>query len=104
MFRIDLGVAVLRSPKTFLAGAILLAAAAGCSTNKVTGPAKPVPLTIQGMGVGGAGRTGTPSAGLASGATAVDDPLPVTFTKALLVVRDVRFKLTEDAGTDSTDA
>jgi len=107
MFRIDLGVAVVRSPKAFLAGAILLAAAAGCSTNKVTGPAKPVPLTIQGMGVGGTNRAGSPSAALAGGtssrAGAVDDPLPVTFTKAFLVVRDVRFKLTEGAETDSTD-
>jgi len=103
MFRIDLGVAVVRSPKAFLAGAILLAAAAGCGTNKVTGPAKPVPLTIQGMGVGGANRAGSPSAALASGAAAANDPLPVTFTKALLVVRDVRFKLTEGAEADSTD-
>ena len=106
MFRIRLAV-VVPSPRAFLAGAILLAAAAGCSSNKVTGPAKPVPLTIQAIGVGGANRAGSASAALASGApyrgAAVDDPLPVTFTKALLVVRDVRFKLTEGAGADSMD-
>jgi len=102
MFRINLGIAVAPSPGALLAGAILLAAAAGCSSNKVTGPAKPVPLTIQGMGVGGASRAGSPSAALASGASAVDDSL-VTFTKALLVVRDVRFKLTEGAEADSMD-
>ena len=98
MFRIDLAVASFSSPRTLLAGAILLAAAAGCSTNKVTGPAKPVPLTIQAIGVGGANRAGSPSAALAA---AVDDT--VDFTKALLVVRDVRFKLTEGAEADSTD-
>jgi len=107
MFRINLGVPTAPSPRAFLAGAILLAAIAGCSSNKVTAPAKPVPLTIQGMGIGGANRAGSPSAVLASGAPnragAVDDTLPVTFTKALLVVRDVRFKLTEGAETDSTD-
>ena len=103
MFRIDLRVVAVPSPGALLAGAILLVAAAGCSTNKVTGPAKPVPLTIQGMGIGGANRAGSPSAPLASGAAAVVDPLPVTFTKALLVVRDVRFKLTEGAETDSMD-
>ncbi len=107
MFQSGLGTTVAPSSRALLTGAILLAAAAGCSANRVTGPAKPVPLTIQAMGVGGASRAGSPSAGLAGGAphgaAAVDDTLPVTFTKALLVVRDVRFKLTEGAEADSMD-
>ena len=108
MFRINLANAPVGSTRAFLAGAILLAVAAGCSADKVTGPAKPVPLTIQAMGVGGASRAATPSAALASGmpyvATAGDEVLPVTFTKALLVVRDVRFKLSDGGPADTTDA
>ncbi len=108
MFRSDLTVTNVRLPKAILAAAILLIAAAGCSTNKVTGPAKPVPLTLQAVGVGGANRAGSPAATPVGrtpfAATAGIDPLPVTFTKALLVVRDVRFKLADGAGTDSTDA
>ena len=107
MFRINLAIAPFGSPKALLAGAFLAIAAAGCSADKVTGPAKPVPLTIQAMGVGGASRTASPSAALASGApyaaAAGDEASPVTFTKALLVVRDVRFKLSDNGPADSAD-
>jgi hypothetical protein len=107
MFRINLQDVPVGSPRALLAGTILLIAAAGCSSKNVTGPAKPVPLTIYAMGVGAANPTGSPSAALSSGtsfrAAAAEDPLPVTFTRALLVVRDVRFKLTDDGPADSTD-
>ena len=108
MFRNDLWVAPIRLPGAVLTAAILLLAAGGCSSNKVTAPVKPVPLTLQAFGVGGAHGAGSPSPSPAGrtpyAATAAVDPLPVTFTKALLVVRDVRFKLAEGADTDSMNA
>jgi len=75
------------------AGAILLAIAfAGCGGH-TTAPVKPVPLTLRAAGVGGATQRFTTSALLAPSAT---DTIPVTFTQALLVVRDVRFVLEGD--------
>jgi hypothetical protein len=83
------------------AGAILLAIAfAGCGGH-ATAPVKPVPLTLQAAGVGGATQRFTTSALLAPSAT---DTIPVTFTQALLVVRDVRFVLGgDDADTLGAD-
>src|SRR5688572_22465380 len=70
---------------------------AGCG-GKTTSPVKPVPLTLEASGVGGASQRFTTSALAAPSAT---DTIPVTFTQALLVVRDVRFVLDDDA--DDTD-
>ncbi|HKO22551.1 MAG TPA: hypothetical protein VJX91_07840 [Candidatus Eisenbacteria bacterium] len=81
------------------AGALLILALAGCGSDSVSGP-KQVPLTVKAMG------TGAASANLASGLTlhsaysAAAESIPVTFTKALLVVRDVRFHF-EDGTLDT---
>lgn len=96
----------LRSPSSWktlsaMAGVLTILALAGCGSDSVSGP-KQVPLTLKAMGVGAA------SANLASGLTfhtaysAAAESIPVTFTKALLVVRDVRFHF-EDGDTDTLD-
>lgn len=72
---------------------VLAFSLAGCSGNKTTSPVKPVPLTLEASGVGGASQRFTSSALAAPAAT---DTIPVTFTEALLVVRDVRFVLEDD--------
>jgi len=77
-----------------VAGLITLAAA-GCG-NKTMSPVKPVPLTLVAQGVGGSAHRYVAAAGSALlGSTAAADTVPVTFTKALLVVRDVRLVLPE---------
>ena len=70
-------------------------AASGCSGGtKTNAPVKPVPLTVTAQGVGGAvQRFAAPS--LVAGVAATDT-IPVTFTQALLVVRDVRFVLPDE--------
>lgn len=70
-------------------------AASGCSGGaKTNAPVKPVPLTVTAQGVGGAvQRFASPS--LVAGVAATDT-IPVTFTQALLVVRDVRFVLPDE--------
>lgn len=107
MFRRDLAFARVPSIGSLLVSAALLVAAAGCSSNKVTAPVKPVPLTLQAAGVGApnqaSSHTAAHAGGAAIAATADLDPLPVTFTKVLLVVRDVRFKLSGGGEADSTD-
>jgi hypothetical protein len=93
-----------------LAAFLCIAAAAlvivGCGNNNTAAPAKMVPLTLKASG------TGAPAAGAhgargisASGALISQDgdTIPVTFTSAYLVVRDVRFKISDDGSTDSTD-
>ena len=82
------------------AGVLLLAIAfAGCGGHP-TSPVKPVPLTLQAAGVGGATQRFTTSTLLAPSAT---DTIPVTFTQALLVVRDVRFVREGDDEGDDAD-
>jgi len=95
----------LRSPFSWMslsatAGAIILLALTGCGSDNVSGP-KQVPLTIKAMGTGAAASANL-AAGLSfhSAYSAAAESIPVTFTKALLVVRDVRFHF-ED-GTDDT--
>ena len=107
---------LLASRRNLLAAACLASALAlaGCGSDSVSGP-KQVPLTVKAMGAG----TRTSSAHLASGLSlqtayaAAAESIPVTYTKALLVVRDVRFHFedgrddtlgTDDGDTDSTDA
>ncbi|MGE5176743.1 MAG: hypothetical protein ACM3JJ_10250 [Hyphomicrobiales bacterium] len=75
----------------------------GCgSSGKTTAPVKLVPLTVSAQGVGGAVQHFT-TASLAAGIAATDT-IPVTFTQALLVVRDVRFVLPDEfVGGDDGD-
>ena len=98
----------LRSPFSWMslsamAGTLLILALAGCGSDNVSGP-KQVPLTVKAMGTG----AGASSARLASGLSfhsaysAAAESIPVTFTKALLVVRDVRFHF-EDGENDTLD-
>src|SRR5512132_4001347 len=93
-----------------LIGALAAAALWGCGKDNVAAP-KRVPLTLEAQGVGPAGQRYSAAAAL-SGALA-QDTIPVTFTRALITVRDVRFVLPDgedDADTlglgdsDSTDA
>ena len=74
----------------------------GCgSGGKTTAPPKLVPLTLSAQGVGGAAQRFA-AASLTSGVAATDT-IPVTFTQALLVVRDVRFVLPDEFIGDDHD-
>jgi len=83
-----------------MAGALTILSLAGCGSDSVSGP-KQVPLTVKAMGVGAAAQ---PASGLTfhTAYSAAAESIPVTFTKALLVVRDVRFHF-EDGDTDTLD-
>jgi hypothetical protein len=107
---------VRRAPSAFLAVlalAVGIGAGGGCSSDNATGPSKRVPLTVMAQGVGGASSRLAAAPNLAAVAVADSDTM-VTYTRALLVVRDVRFVLsdsdeggeTDTTGTpnDSTDA
>jgi hypothetical protein len=77
----------------------------GCGGSNTTGPARLVPLTLKAAGTGAPG-TGARAAALAGTfepmLTATGDTIPVTFTSAYLVVRDVRFKIADGGPTDTT--
>ncbi|HET9951585.1 MAG TPA: hypothetical protein VFS09_07320 [Candidatus Eisenbacteria bacterium] len=76
---------------------------AGCGGDTGTGPTKMVPLTLVAQGVGGsAARYLAPAGSVFTTATADTDTIPVTFTRALLVVRDVRLVRPEMMMDDST--
>lgn len=77
-----------------------LIAIAGCGGHGATAPVKPIPLTLQAVPVGGAAQRFASTALAAPSAT---DTIPVTFTQALLVIRDVRFVLQGDDEGDDTD-
>jgi hypothetical protein len=89
--------------------ALLLTAAAllsqvGCSKDS-TGP-KRVPLTLQAQGVGSASQEYAAARAIvpSSSGSAIEDTVPVLLTRALLVVRDIRFQLPDgDNGADSLD-
>jgi hypothetical protein len=88
-----------------LMACLLASALTGCG-DKATSPIKPVPLTLVAQGVGGtAHRYPAPTGSTLLASSAASDTIPVTFTKALLVVRDVRLVLPEaiEAGDDSED-
>ena len=95
----------LVSWKTLLAtvGALSIAALAGCGSDNVSGP-KQVPLTVKAMGTGAQASSANLSAGLSlhTAYSAAAESIPVTYTKALLVVRDVRFHF-EDGTNDTLD-
>jgi hypothetical protein len=90
-----------------LAGAALLLAAAGCGTGgKPTAPKQSlVPLTLTAQATGtGSFRAPALTAALTAGA-AQSDTIDVTFSKAYLVVRDVRFILPDvEDGTSPYDS
>jgi len=92
----------------------VIVALAGCgSDNNASGPARYVPVTLKAMGVGGSDVAASGAGalrGISELAAAVEgDTLPVTFTRAYLVVRDVRFNISGEVAdttggeTDSTD-
>ena len=84
------------------AGAMLLLALAGCSSGPTAPAPSLVPLTLKAQGSGSATvRLAAPLAG-APLAPADETPVEVTFSKALLVVRDVRFVLPDDASYQDT--
>lgn len=109
MFQIKLTGKFARSVRWAAMTAACLLVAAGCSTDSAKNIAGAgngtVPMTLKGMGLGTAsGRqpaTMARSIG-ASFASTTDDTIPVTFTKALLVVHDIRFHLISGGETDST--
>lgn len=84
--------------RLFIAVLLLAAAAWGCGKDDGASPQR-VPLTLQAQGVGSASQTFS-AAALLSAATA-QDTIPVTFTRALVHVRDVRFVFPD--GDDDTD-
>jgi len=95
-----------RPPKSlFLAcAALCLIFAAGCGGNKkMSGPTSNVPLTLR---AGGAVAVRTATSIASAGTLTMGggcDSVPVTYTKILLVVRNVQFNLAEsDSGDDST--
>jgi hypothetical protein len=95
----------LRVPAGLFVAGLLVSWLTGCG-DKATSPIKPVPLTLVAQGVGGTAHRYPAAAGSTlMASTAATDTIPVTFTKALLVVRDVRLVLPEaiEAGDDSED-
>ncbi|HEV8129352.1 MAG TPA: hypothetical protein VGQ14_06825 [Candidatus Eisenbacteria bacterium] len=98
-----MNIEVRRAPSAFLT---ILAVAvglvvAGCGSDNATGP-KMVPLTVKAQGVGGGSRL-VAAPNMAAAAVADTDTM-VTYTRALLSVRDVRFVLSdsENGEIDST--
>lgn len=84
-------------PGALTAGAILLVVLAGCSTDKQ--PLAPrqtlVPLTLATQASGAASFRAAGTAGTFSTTATESDSVNVTLTKAYLVVRDVRFILSD---------
>src|SRR2546426_5440129 len=75
---------------------------ASCS-NRISGPAKMVLLTLK-THVSGAGPGRALSAATAASADSDSSHVVVTFTKALLVVRDVRFLTAREHDGDGNEA
>jgi len=110
MFQNKLSDNLVRPLRFVILGAACLLAGAGCSTdggnNAGMGPGNgtvPVTLRAQGLGTASGRQPSTMARTIgASFASASDDTIPVTFTKALLVVHDVRFHMISGGETDST--
>ena len=87
----------------------MVASLTGCG-DKSTSPIRSVPLTLTAQGIGGStARYLAPTGSPLTASSAATDTIPVTFTKALLVVRDVRLVFPEalddsDGRTDSLGA
>ena len=97
-----------RRPFTTFFAVLVLAAAllasGGCGSDNAAGPNKRVPLTLRAQGIGNASSRLVAAPNLAAAAVADTDTM-VTYTRALLVVRDVRFVMAGDdvEDDDSTD-
>ena len=109
MFQIKLARNLTRPIRSVVLAAACLIVAAGCgtdSTKNSTGPGNgTVPMTLKAVGIGAASGSGSPLSSRSLGASFAstsDDTIPVTFTKALLVVHDVRFRMISSGETDST--
>jgi hypothetical protein len=93
----------LHAPLLLVAGILGQLIVVGCSKTS-TSPVRPVPMALVAQRTGTASpryvTAGAPS--LLSG-TAQGDTIPVTFTRALLVVRDVRFVFPDAADDDPAD-
>lgn len=94
--------------RSALAVALAAAVVWGCGKDNVASPSR-VPLTLKAQGVGAATQRYSGAAALSG--TLAQDTIPVTFTRALINVRDIRFVLpeAEEAAdtlgeSDSTDA
>lgn len=89
-----------------LAGVTLLFAAAGCGTSKPTAPKQNlVPLTLAAQASGTGSFRAPAPAGTAALGAAETDTFDVTLSKAYLVVRDVRFILSDvEDGTGQQDS
>lgn len=79
----------------FRTGSLLAVAAVatvlwGCGKDNVASPQR-VPLTLEAQGVGSATQHYAAAAALSG--TLAQDTIPVTFTRALIVTRDIRFVL-----------
>jgi hypothetical protein len=84
--------------------AVLLPVLAGCGQERATNPVNPVPLTLAAQGVGGAAHAiPAASSTILAAASQATDTIPVTYTRALLVIRDVRFVLPEEMDDDPAD-
>ncbi len=85
-----------------IASVAVVASLAGCG-DKATSPIRAVPLTLVAQGSSAStARYLAPVGSPLTASSAATDTIPVTFTKALLVVRDVRFVMPE-AIDDSDD-
>ncbi len=109
MFQIKLGRSLPRHIRSVALAAACLIVAAGCSSDNAKNIAGAgngtVPMTLKAIGLGTA--SGRQPAAMArsigaSFASTTDDTIPVTFTKALLVVHDIRFHMISSGETDST--
>lgn len=93
----------LNIPRRIAVGSLILGGAlavgfVGCG-DKATSPLRPVPLSLVAQGSAESTARYLAPAGAATllAAGAATDTIPVTYTKALLVVRDVRFVFPEAA-------
>ncbi|HEX4935092.1 MAG TPA: hypothetical protein VFV33_18030, partial [Gemmatimonadaceae bacterium] len=84
--------------------AVLLVILAGCGDKHATRAVNPVPLTLSAQGVGGASHAiPAASSTILAAASQATDTIPVTYTRALLVIRDVRFVLPGEMDDDGAD-
>ena len=92
-------------PSTAFFAVLALAAAflasGGCSSDNATGP-KRVPLKVMAQGVGGTSSRLVTAPNMTAAAVADTDTM-VTYTRALLVVRDVRFVMSDSDEGGETD-
>lgn len=107
MFNLKLAGKPVRPLRSLLYLAASVLVAGGCSNDgkNLTGVGNgTVPVTLRAMGVGTASgsRSAMPTRALGATFSTPEDTIPVTFTKALLVVDNVKFHLIEGGETDST--